>query len=279
MRKSWRGFVLAVCCAALLPPSAFFAFAQAPAATQASDTQIYEKFRAWITGLPPDQQAGDPEPAYRKVLAAEGLSASEIDRQIRIIDEQGQRLEIERWNRILTSPTAAFNRKPNAFLAEMAQGIKPGRALDVGMGQGRNAIYLAQQGWAVTGFDPADKAVALAEEEAKRLGVKLTTRVVRDDQFDFGKDQWDLVVLSYVGARDLVARVFESLKPGGFVVVEGFHRDSTKTARIGEAVVFDTNELLKIFERFRVVRYEDTDGIADFGMDKMRLVRLCAQKP
>jgi hypothetical protein len=61
--------------------------------------------------------------------------------------------------------------------------------------------------------------------------------------------------------------------------VEGFHRDATKTASIGGGVVFDTNELLKLFERFRVVRYEDTEGTGDFGMQRTRLVRLCAQKP
>lgn len=278
MRRSLRGLVFATLCVALVAPCAS-SLAQVPAGAQSTDTQVYEKFRAWINGLPPDQQEGDPEVPYRKVLAAEGLAPTEIDRQIRVINEQGQRLEIDRWNRILTSPTAAFNRKPNAFLAEMARNLNPGRALDVGMGQGRNAIYLAQQGWAVTGFDPADKAVALAEQEARRLGVTLTTHVARDDQFDFGKGQWDLIVLSYVGARDFVPRVFESLKPGGLVVVEGFHRDATKTARVGGAVVYDTNELLKLFERFRVVRYEDTEGVADFGMDKRRLVRLCAQKP
>ena len=83
----------------------------------------------------------------------------------------------------------------------MAEGRKPGRALDVGMGQGRNAIYLAQQGWDVSGFDPADKAVALAQQEAKRLGVSLRTQIVGDDEFDFGRNQWDLIVLSYVGVR------------------------------------------------------------------------------
>jgi hypothetical protein len=49
---------------------------------------------------------------------------------------------------------------------------------------------------------------------------------------------------------------------GRQVVVEGLHRDSTKNSAIGGAVVFDANELLKIFERFRIVRYEDTEGIA-----------------
>jgi len=42
-----------------------------------------------------------------------------------------------------------FSRKPNGFLVEVMRGRKEGKALDVGMGEGRNSIYLAQQGWAV----------------------------------------------------------------------------------------------------------------------------------
>jgi SAM-dependent methyltransferase len=177
------------------------------------------------------------------------------------------------------TPTPAFNTQPNAFLAEMTKRLTPGKALDVGMGQGRNAIYLTQQGWAVTGFAPADQAVAAAQDQARRLGVQLTTLVLHDDQFEFGTEQWDLIVLSYVGVRRVVSRVNEALRPGGLVVVEGFHRDATKTAPIGGGGVFDTNELLRLFDRLRIVRYEDTEGVADFGLRTTRLVRLCAQKP
>ena len=116
--------------------------------------------------------------------------------------------------------------KPNAFLVRTIRNLRPGTAVDVGMGQGRNAIYLAQQGWTVTGFDPAEQAVAAAQAQANKLGVKLTALAVGDERFDFGKDQWDLVVLSYVGLRHLVPRIHESLKPGGIVMVEAFHRDS-----------------------------------------------------
>jgi SAM-dependent methyltransferase len=131
----------------------------------------------------------------------------------------------------------------------------------------------------VTGFDPADKAVAAAQAEAKRLGVALDAQVLRDDQFEFGKDQWNLIVFSYVGVRDVVARAYDSLKPGGSVVVEAFHRDATRIDRLGDDVVFDTNELPKLFERFRVIRYEDTEAVADFGQKRLRVVRLLAQKP
>mgnify|MGYP003580854946 CR=1 FL=1 len=74
-----------------------------------------------------------------------------------------ERAEIERWNQILTSPKPAFNTAPNTFLVGITNGLKRGRSLDVGMGQGRNTIYLAQQGWDSNGFDPADRAGALGE--------------------------------------------------------------------------------------------------------------------
>jgi SAM-dependent methyltransferase len=253
------------------------ALAQTPAGGQLTDLQVYETFRAWITKQPIDER-GNALERYRKVLAEQGVQPPEIDRRIKVIGEQGRKLEVDLWNRVLTSPKPGFNTRPNQFLVRMTEGRKPGRALDVGMGQGRNAIYLAQQGWTVTGFDPADKAVALAQQEAKRLGVSLATQIVGDEAFDFGRDQWDLIVLSYVGLRPLIARVYDSLKPGGIVVVEGFHDDATKESAIGGAVVFATNELLELFERFRIVQYEDTQAVGDFGMRNTRVVRLAAEK-
>jgi SAM-dependent methyltransferase len=99
-----------------------------------------------------------------------------------------------------------------------------------------------------------------------------------DEDFDFGEDRWDLVVLSYVSAREFVDRVVRSLKPGGIVVVEGFHRDVTKVNSVGGAVVFDTNELPTLFSMLRVLRYEDVEAKNDFGQGMSRAVRLLAQK-
>ena len=67
--------------------------------------------------------------------------------------------------------------------------------------------------------------------------------------------------------------------PGGMVIVEGFHRDATKTQPIGGSVVFDSDELPKIFTGFRVVRYEEPMATSDFGRRETRVVRLAAVKP
>jgi SAM-dependent methyltransferase len=246
----------------------------------APDVQVYERFRYWSTFQPPALRDGARVlEAYRATLVATGSTPAEADKAIAIVREQGRALEIERWNRILTAETPRFNTNPNAFLVQMVQGRPAGAALDVGMGQGRNAIYLAQQGWTVTGFDPADRAVALAQETAKKAGVTITALAQTDDEFEWGENRWDLIVLSYVGVRQNAERVTRALKPGGMVVIEGFHRDATKTRSIGGAVVFDSNELLRLFADLRARAYEDASAQADFGSEVTPLVRLCAEKP
>ena len=174
---------------------------------------------------------------------------------------------------MLTSNSPRINWQPNRFLVSMAEGRRPGRALDVGMGQGRNALWLAHQGWETTGYDPAEKAVALARETAAKVGVKVTTVVAKDSDFDMGLAKWDLILLSYVEVRDNAEKVIRALAPGGIVVVEYFHADFP-----GAPGGFSDNELLQLFGKLRVVRYEDTEDVADFGMEKTRLVRLCAEK-
>ncbi len=245
------------------------------------DDQVYELWRYWLVDQPSDVQKlfdhDDTKPKglelYRKQLQAEGDPAAEIERKLHIIDKDGEHWEIERWNRALTSNSPRINWRPNGFLVEMVKGRKPGRALDVGMGQGRNALWLAQQGWDTTGYDPAEKAVALARETAAKAGVKVNTVIARDADFDMGVAKWDLILLSYVEIRDNAARVIRALAPGGIVVAEYFHQDG------GNAPGgFADNELVRLFEKLRVIRYEDTEAVADFGMQQTRLVRLCAEK-
>ena len=139
-----------------------------------------------------------------------------------------------------------FSRKPKAFLVEMTRTRKPGRALDAGMGQGRNSIFLAQQGWDVTGFDAADEGVRQAKAEATRLRVKLQAEVATFEQFDFGESAWDLIVILYEPTKAIAPKVVRALKPGGAVIVEDRHLD---TRRVWPAGTFADNELALLFPR------------------------------
>lgn len=241
--------------------------------------QAYQRYRSWLTQLPPDQQRAATPEQYRVHLQSQGLPGAAIDEQLRLLREQGPRAEVQLWNRVLTSQKPSFNTNPNAFLVEMAKGRKPGTALDVGMGQGRNALWLAQQGWEVTGFDPAAEAVALARKNAAALGVQIKTEVTTREAFDFGDSRWDLILISYAGGREVPAQIQRALRPGGILIIEGFHRDAARGRSIGGGVVFDTGELPKLFPELRVVRYEEPVSKADFGQQMVRLVRYCAERP
>jgi SAM-dependent methyltransferase len=173
-----------------------------------------------------------------------------------------------------------FNRQPNSFLLECIKNRKPGRALDVGMGNGRNAIALAQHGWQVTGFDIAEAGVDQAKRQAAQLGLSIATFVQSDQEFDFGSDRWDLVVLTYQPFRDILGRVKASLKEGGIVVIENFQRDTRRYRLIGAGGILGNNEALQLFSDFRILRYEDVEAKPDWGIEfpVNRLIRLLAQK-
>jgi SAM-dependent methyltransferase len=207
---------------------------------------------------------------YRDKLKREGAPEAAVDRTMRLIVAHDEGALYDR----VYAETPTFNTKPNQLLVDAVSGRAPGRALDVGMGQGRNAIYLARQGWQVTGFDVSAVGVKRAQDQAAAAGLQLTGVHASDEEFDFGRSRWDLIAIIYAIEKRSVLRVRDALKPGGLVVVEAGHVETSKAS-----FEYRTNELLEIFQGFRILKYEDTRGRYDWGPEEIRLVRLIAQKP
>jgi 2-polyprenyl-3-methyl-5-hydroxy-6-metoxy-1,4-benzoquinol methylase len=150
----------------------------------------------------------------------------------------------ERWNKVYSNPKPTYPTEPNKFLTEVVRGRKTGKALDVGMGSGRNSLFLAQQGWEVTGVDISDEGIRVAKKQAAKLGVKLRAVLQSADEFNFGKEQWDLILGMYVHKTftQNAVRIREGLKPGGIVVVEGFHRSiGNRILRDGKSAISRMN--------------------------------------
>ncbi|GAA3954664.1 class I SAM-dependent methyltransferase [Hymenobacter algoricola] len=199
---------------------------------------------------------------------------------------QRQEQERARWNHYLLDPIwrrTRFNAAPNMLPVETMQTRRAGTALDVNVGEGRNALYLAQQGWRVTGIDIADKALAFAQQQARQLGVSLTTVEQDVNAFDWGINQWDLLLLCYADESMHVGQVHAALKPGGLLVFENLHADINQSRgnKPGEAIGFVSEELKDNYAAagFQILRYEEPIGPADFSLETHRLVRLVAQKP
>ena len=117
-------------------------------------------------------------------------------------------VEQARWNKAFLDPNwrrIRFNALPNGLLVETAHPLLPGTALDMHMGEGRNALHLAALGWQVTGVDVADQALAYAHKQARQRNLSLTTHAQDSHGYAWGQARWDLVVLCYTDEDDQAA--------------------------------------------------------------------------
>lgn len=188
----------------------------------------------------------------------------------------------ELWNKIYAEEDRVTS-YPNRFLVDAVEGVKPGQALDIGMGQGRNTLFLARRGWNVTGVDIADKGIEIAKNVATRRNLKFNGVASDFAVFEVGKQRWDLIAGVYMGEliTEQAARIIEGLRPGGLLVVENFHRDGNINAVTGGKLGYPVNALLETFmPKLRIVRYEEVSDFSDWGsrLEKTLLVRLLARK-
>jgi len=113
--------------------------------------------------------------------------------------------------------------EPSALLVEN-QALLPagGRALDLGMGSGRNALYLAARGFRVTGVDVSSVAVALCQEKAARLGLAMEAVVADLEDYRLPKDEYDLILDFHYLQRKLAGPIVQALRRGGLLFFETF---------------------------------------------------------
>jgi tellurite methyltransferase len=153
----------------------------------------------------------------------------------------------------------AFHR-PSEFLVEVAGLLPRGRALDVAMGSGQNAVYLATLGFKVEGVDNySRKAIEKALSLAREKGVCIKTRVEDLEKIPyFEEGAYDLVICFNYLQRSLIPQMKKWVKPGGMLVYETFIVDQ---ARFGKPrnpdYLLRHNELLHVFRNFRVLRYRE----------------------
>jgi SAM-dependent methyltransferase len=254
-----------------------------PQAQPSSDV-IWKQFLEWLPSAPPVESPSILYDQYRALLIKKGALPEEADRQLEII-LRAHRERPDAWrvmfNNIYKSAKGGFVTEPNALLIATVEGRAPGRALDIGMGQGRNSVFLALKGWDVTGFDMSDEGIATARRNAERAGVKLNALLQNEDAFDYGTSQWDLIVFMYepfpITSAAYVERLRRSMRPGGIIVIEGFSEaESTKNR---PATAIDPGRLLTAFKDFRLLHYQDLVTRPDWGGQKPRsVVRMVAER-
>jgi 2-polyprenyl-3-methyl-5-hydroxy-6-metoxy-1,4-benzoquinol methylase len=254
---------------------------------QTDDQQIWAAFTAWI-GTNPEKVSLK---IYEQKLTQDGLPEDEIERHIstirRLFKEHPEKSIEFSYDLIYSKPLTGdpkkdnFTSTPSVFMMEATANLGPGTALDVGAGQGRNAVWLAQEGWDVTAIDISSVGLAVASENAKKGGTTIKTAKSTYQNYDFGIERWDLIVmiLSWAPVSDpsFVDRLITSLRPGGILVFE--HVLATENQSFPSNVhALPPNALLSYFKDLHIQKYEEGVWPGDWGGPPAELVRLIARK-
>ena len=177
--------------------------------------------------------------------------------------------ELERWNQRYGEAEYIFGTAPNAFLAAQAALLKPGqRALCVADGEGRNSVWLAEQGLEVVAFDFSPVALGKARRLAASRGVRVRYELATVYDWPWPQAVFDVVAAIFVQFADppmrefLFERMIAALKPGGLALVEGYTPAQLKYGTGGPKQVDQlyTEELLReafgALEILRLTAYE-----------------------
>jgi SAM-dependent methyltransferase len=132
------------------------------------------------------------------------------------------------WNRRYEAIERLWSPDPNALLVEFAAGLPPARALDVGAGEGRNALWLARRGWRVTALDFSDVALARAAKRAAEEGLELEFVEADWREHRPAASSFELAVISFMHPEPVQrASMFrwaaEALVAGGHLFIVGVH--------------------------------------------------------
>ncbi|MCA9481073.1 MAG: class I SAM-dependent methyltransferase, partial [Nitrospira sp.] len=146
------------------------------------------------------------------------------------------------------------------FLKDHIDLLPKGKALDLAMGEGRNGVYLATQGFEVTGVDISETGLHKAQALASEKGVPLTTLLADLEQYEIPPNTFDVIICTYYLQRDLFPKIAAALKPGGMVLIETYTMDHLQyRPTFNPAYLLEPNELLGLLPGLRVSRYQDVD--------------------
>ncbi|HEY6800755.1 MAG TPA: class I SAM-dependent methyltransferase [Agromyces sp.] len=142
--------------------------------------------------------------------------------------EAQEMFEAPSWEERYSGEQKVWSGNPNPQLVAEASGLTPGTALDVGCGEGGDVIWLAQQGWWVTGADFSANGLARAAQHAAEAGVADRTDWWQVDARTFAADgrSYDLVTTHFLhppdgGMVEVTRRLTEAVAPGGHLLVVG----------------------------------------------------------
>ena len=158
-----------------------------------------------------------------------------------------------KWNKRFESQDSYLGNRPSPFLAREIDRIKrlaPGNAaLDVACGEGRNSVFLATNGFRVTGLDISEVGLAKAAARARVGGVEVN--FIRVDLDDYEIDErYDLIINFNFLLRELIPQEMQALNPGGVLLFDTILESPQLLESHNPAYLLGRGELVRLFENY-----------------------------
>lgn len=198
------------------------------------------------------------------------------------------------WNERFAAEAYAYGTEPNRFFQEQLDQLAPGHLLMPAEGEGRNAVYAAQQGWEVTAFDISEAGQKKALQLAQQRGVQINYQVGQLAELDFAPESFDAIGLIFAHfppalRPDLHQQLSQLLRPGGHLILEAFHKGHLAFNRSNPqaggpkdaALLYDAETLRTDFPDFEFLLLEEIEirlEEGQFHVGQSAVIRLLAQK-
>ncbi|HYP54031.1 MAG TPA: methyltransferase domain-containing protein [Pyrinomonadaceae bacterium] len=177
--------------------------------------------------------------------------------------------------------------EPHRLLSHVAlEHFRPGRALDLASGAGRNALFLASLGWRVVAVDASRVGVELTQQRARERGVEVETHVadLERGEFKIEPEAFDLACDFYYLQRDLFPALRACVRRGGAFVaaihLDGGDAAATHARPSNPDFLLRPGELLAEFRGWKILHYHETSTTDDdAARHNRRTAELIAQKP
>ncbi len=183
-----------------------------------------------------------------------------------------------RWDKRYSAREYVYGKEPIKFLEEKIGLLVKGKALVLAMGEGRNAVFLAKNGFDVDGCDVSDKAIEKSKLLARESGVTLNAFAADLEEYKIPANTYDLVTCFYYLQRDLMPQIKDGLKKGGMVILETYSIDQLNYGKDAPGpknpvYLLKHNELLDLFRDFHIIYYREGEVA-----ENKSVVSLIAQK-
>jgi SAM-dependent methyltransferase len=195
------------------------------------------------------------------------------------------------WEERYGAEEFAYGKTPNDFLKAQIHHIpQGGKVLCLAEGEGRNSVFIAEQGYTVTGVDSSTAGIDKVHRLSAERGVSVEALVADLAHYDIGKEVWDGVVSIFCHLppdlrRQVHQNVVAGLKPGGVLILEAYTPDQLKYKTGGPPVAEMTMSLADLHDEFKGLEFihaeelvrEVVEGLYHTGT--AAVVQLIARKP